>query len=89
MAESNLNKSLNDLNHELETEQPTAKSQAIADELKTHVQPLVNEPDTDHTPQYQTLGVRLNLALVDLDVDHPRLSSAIQSVLNELAAVGI
>lgn len=89
MAESNLNKSLNDLNQELAQQQPTEKTQAIADDLKTQIQPIVDDPETDHSPEYQTLGERLNLALVDLDVDHPRLSSAIQSVLNELSAVGI
>lgn len=89
MAESNLNKSLNDLNQELAQQQPTEKTQAIANDLKTQIQPIVDDPGTDHSPDYQTLGERLNLALVDLDVDHPRLSSAIQSVLNELSAVGI
>lgn len=89
MADSNLNKSINDLNQELSQQQPTEKTQAIADDLKTHVQPMVENPEADHSPNYQTLGERLNLALVDLDVDHPRLSSAIQSVLNELSAVGI
>lgn len=89
MAESNLNKSINDLNTELAQQQPTEKTQAIADDLKTQVQPIVEAPEADHSEKYQTLGERLNLALVDLDVDHPRLSSAIQSVLNELSAVGI
>ena len=89
MANPNLNKSLNDLNNELAQEQPSEKSRAIADQLRAHVQPIVEQPDADEATLYQTLSERLNLALVDLDVDHPRLSSAIQSVLNELAAVGI
>lgn len=89
MADSNLNKSINDLNEQLAQQQPTEKTQAIADDLKTAVQPIVEQPDADNTPHYQSLGERLNLALVDLDVDHPALSSAIQSVLNELSAVGI
>ena len=89
MPESNLNKSIADLNTELAQQQPTDKTQAIADDLKSHVQPIIDTPDADHSDKYQTLGERLNLALVDLDVDHPRLSGAIQSVLNELSAVGI
>jgi hypothetical protein len=89
MDNPNLNNSLNDLHNQVSQPQPTEKSQAIADDLKTSIQPIVEQPDADHSEHYQSLSERLNLALVDLDVDHPRLSSAIQSVLNELAAVGI
>lgn len=89
MADSNLNQGLNDLSKELNHAEPTEKSQPTIQDLKTQIQPLVEQPDADHSTQYQSLGERLNLALVDLDVDHPRLSAAIQTVLDELAAVGI
>lgn len=89
MAEPNLNSSLDNLNKELSQTEPTVKTEPVINDLKTQIQPIVAQPDADHSPQYQSLGERLNLALVDLDVDHPRLSAAIQTVLDELAAVGI
>lgn len=89
MPESNLNNSLNNLNNELSQPQPTEKAQALADELRARIQPIVEQPDTDHSIHYKSLGERLNLALVDLEVDHPRLAGAIQTVLDDLAAVGI
>jgi hypothetical protein len=89
MPQSNLNDSLNNLHNQVTQPQPTDKAQAIADNVKAQIQPLVDQPDADHSENYQSLGERLNLALVDLDVDHPTLSAAIQSVLRELAAVGI
>lgn len=89
MAAPNLNQSLDNLNQELNQTQPTEKSQPVIQDLKTQIQPIVEQPEADHAPHYQSLGERLNLALVDLDVDHPRLSAAIQTVLDELAAVGI
>ena len=89
MAEPNLQNSLDNLNKELNQTAPTDKTQNVITDLKTQIQPIVEQPEADHSPHYQTLGERLNLALVDLDVDHPRLSAAIQTVLDELAAVGI
>ncbi len=89
MAEPNLQNSLDNLNKELNQTAPTDKTQNVITDLKTQIQPIVEKPEADHSPHYQTLGERLNLALVDLDVDHPRLSAAIQTVLDELAAVGI
>lgn len=88
MDNPNLNKSLDNLHSELAQAQPTEKTQAIADDLRGTIQPLIAQPTADPV-HYKSLGERLNLALVDLDVDHPRLSAAIQSVLDELAAVGI
>lgn len=89
MENSNLNKSLNDLNTELQQTEPTEKTQATVAALKQDVSPMVEQPDADHAPDYQSLGERLNLALVDLDVDHPKLSTAIRTVLDDLAAIGI
>lgn len=89
MSSPNLNQSLDNLNKELNQTEPTEKSQPVIEDLKTQIQPIVEKPEEDHTTHYQSLGERLNLALVDLDVDHPRLSQAIQTVLDELAAVGI
>jgi|GEM_PF-3441670 hypothetical protein len=89
MSNPNLNDSLDKLNRELNQTEPTEKTQSVINDLKNQIQPIVEQPDADHSPRYQTLGERLNLALVDLDVDHPRLSAAIRTVLDELAAVGI
>jgi hypothetical protein len=89
MSNPNLNDSLDKLNRELNQTEPTEKTQSVINDLKSQIQPIVEQPDADHSPHYQTLGERLNLALVDLDVDHPRLSAAIRTVLDELAAVGI
>lgn len=89
MAEPNLNQSLDNLNKALNETQPTEKTEPVISDLKSQIQPIVEQPEADHSHHYQSLGERLNLALVDLDVDHPRLSAAIQTVLDELAAVGI
>ena len=89
MADSNLNSSLNNLHNELNQTQPTEKTEHVVEELKSQILPLVEQPGADHSLHYQSLGERLNLALVDLGVDHPRVTAAIQTVLDELAAVGI
>ena len=89
MDNSNLNDKISNLNEQVSQPQPTEKTQAVADSLKTTIRPIVEQPDADNSIHYHSLGERLNLALVDLDVDHPTLSAAIQSVLDELAAVGI
>lgn len=88
-AMANLNDRLNDLNQELNQVQPTDKTQAVVEDLRQRLDPIVNQPEADMTTHYRSLGERLNLALVDLDVDHPTLSAAIRSVLDELSAVGI
>ncbi len=89
MSQSNLDSSLGNLHNELSQSQPTEKTQAIVDELREKIQPLVESSDADNSAHYESLGERLNLALVDLDVDHPRLSATIRTVLDDLAAVGI
>lgn len=89
MDNPNLNNSLQELHNQVSQEQPTEKAQAIADDIRTNIQPILEQPTENLETHYKSLGERLNLALVDLDVDHPRLSAAIQTVLDELAAVGI
>jgi hypothetical protein len=89
MAESNLNDRINQLNTELSQTQPTDKTEPVVNELKEQLAPIVSQPEADHSDKYLSLSERLNLALVDLDVDHPTLSAAIRSVLDELSAVGI
>ena len=84
-----LSSSISNLGKELAQTQPTEKTQAIADDLRATIEPMLQEPEADHSVHYKSLGERLNLALVDLDVDHPSLSAAIRTVLDELAAVGI
>lgn len=86
---TNLNDKLKNLNDELSQTQPTEKTEPVVNDLKNQIQPIVDQPDADNTIHYHSLGERLNLALVDLDVDHPKLGIAIRSVLDELAAVGI
>jgi hypothetical protein len=85
----NLSSSISNLGKELAQPQPTEKTQAIADDLRATIEPILQESEGDLTVHYKSLGERLNLALVDLDVDHPSLSAAIRTVLDELAAVGI
>ena len=89
MPDTNLNNSLNELNNQLAQEHPSPKAQAVADTLRTQIQPILEQPDAADTETHKSLAEQLNLALVDLDVDHPRLSAAIRTVLDELAAVGI
>lgn len=89
MPQSNLNNSLNELNSQLGQEHPNEKAQTIAENLRTQIQPILAQPEAVDPTTHKSLGEQLNLALVDLDVDHPRLSAAIQTVLDELAAVGI
>lgn len=89
MPESNLNNSLQQLESQLSQEHPTEKAQTVAENLRTTIQPILAQPEAVDPETHKSLGEQLNLALVDLDVDHPRLSAAIRTVLDELAAVGI
>ncbi len=89
MSQSNLNDSISNLHNELSQSQPTEKTQAIVDELREKIQPLVEPSNADPSIHYESLGERLNLALVDLEVDHPTIAAAIRTVLDDLAAVGI
>lgn len=67
-------------------------------DLPQHVQPDVSaiqkQIDTimlepDHVPHYTTLNDRLLFAYVKLEIDHPNLAKAMQSVSNALAAAGL
>lgn len=89
MPDTNLNNSLNELNNQLAQEHPNPKTQEIANNLRAQLEPILEQPDAEISDAHKSLGEQLNLALVDLDVDHPRLSAAIRTVLDELAAVGI
>jgi hypothetical protein len=89
MDNPNLNKSISDLHNELKQTTPTDKTQPVLEDLRAQLDALGEQPNADNDVHYKSLGERLNLALVDLDVDHPTLSAAIRTVLDELAAVGI
>lgn len=90
MDNSQLNDKLSRLNDELNQAQPANEaSQAVVADLKQRIQPLVDQPELDHSHHYQSLRERLDHAAVHLQVEHPTLALAIQHVLDELAGVGI
>ncbi len=67
-------------------------------DLPSHVQPDVSaiEKQIDtillepaHVPHYTSLNDRLLFSYVKLEIDHPNLAKAMQSVSNALAAAGL
>lgn len=90
MQNPELNDKLRKLDSELGQVEPTSdQTRVVVNELKQEIQPIIEQPDLDHSHRYKSLDEMLNHALLHLQVEHPRLSAAIQSVLDELAAVGI
>jgi hypothetical protein len=67
----------------------TEAGRAAVDRLQAQMRPMLEAPDLDHSHDFDSLREVLDHAALHLDVEHPTLSAAIKSVLNELGAVGI
>ena len=87
MAESDLQKKLQDLSDEIErTETDDAAKQASLNEIQDLVQKAMNEPDDQHK---QSLGERLRESLLSFGVEHPSLTASMETVSEYLSSLGI
>ena len=87
MTEPKLQQTLKDLHDEIDnTQTDDEQKQAALDDLKTHVQKVLDEPDGDH---HLSLSDRLEKTLVLFEIEHPTLTAAIEQVSENLSALGI
>jgi hypothetical protein len=87
MPKSELHQSLRDLNDEIEkTQTDDEDKQAVLDEIKTHVEKVLDDPDGPH---HLDLPEPLEKAVILFEHDHPSLSRAIEITVNSLSAMGI
>ncbi|GEM_PF-3569015 len=75
------------LNEELgETQPDPAKAEHVA-ELRKQIDTVLAEPD--HKPHYKSLSDRLQFHYVGFQIDHPKLATSMESLVNTLATVGL
>jgi hypothetical protein len=87
MSKSDLQKKLRDLHQEIEkTEPDDEQRQVILDDLKGHVQKVLDEPDGDY---HHSLSERLKNNLLVFEVEHPSLTAAMEMVSEHLSSLGI
>jgi hypothetical protein len=87
MPKSELHQSLRDLNDEIEkTQTDDEDKQAVLDEIKTHVEKVLDDPDGPH---HLDLPEPLEKAVILFEHDHPSLSRAIEITVNSLSAMGM
>ena len=87
MPKAKLHQSLRDLNDEIDkTQTDDEEKQAVLDEMKTHVEKVLDDPDGPH---HLDLPDPLEKAVILFEHDHPSLSRAIEITVNSLSAMGI
>jgi hypothetical protein len=87
MPQDDLHQSLRDLNDEIDkTQTDDEEKQAVLDEMKTHVEKVLDDPDGPH---HLDLPDPLEKAVILFEHDHPSLSRAIEITVNSLSAMGI
>ncbi len=87
MAESDLQRKLQDLSDEIErTETDDATKQASLNEIQDLIQKAMNEPDDQHK---QSLRERLRKSLLSFEVEHPSLTANMETVSEYLSSLGI
>lgn len=87
MAESELQKKLQDLSDEIErTETNDTAKQASLNEIQDLVQKAMNEPDDQHK---QSLRERLRESLLSFGVEHPSLTASMEAVSEYLSSLGM
>jgi len=87
MAESDLQKKLQDLSDEIDrTETDDAAKQASLNEIQDLIQKTMNEPDDQHK---QSLRERLRESLLNFEVEHPSLTASMETVSEYLSSLGM
>jgi hypothetical protein len=87
MPKAKLHRSLRDLNDEIEkTETDDEEAQAVLDEMKTHVEKVLDDLDG---PYHLDLPDPLERAYILFEHDYPSLAKAIKVTINSLSAMGI
>jgi hypothetical protein len=75
------------LNDELgETQPDPARAPHVA-EIKQHIATVLAEPD--HKPHYKSLSDKLLFHYVGFQIDHPKLASSMESLVDSLAKAGL
>ncbi len=75
------------LNDELgETQPDPSKAEQVA-ELRKQIDTVLAEPD--HKPHYKSLSDKLLFHYVGFQIDHPKLATSMESLVNTLATVGL
>jgi hypothetical protein len=87
MPQDDLQQSLRNLNDEIDkTQTDDEEKQAILDEIKTHVEKVLDDPDG---PYHLDLPEPLERAYILFEHDHPSLAGAIEVTINSLSAMGL
>ena len=87
MAESELQKKLQDLSDEIErTETDDAAKQTSLNEIQNLIQKALDEPEDYHK---QSLRDRLRESLLSFGIEHPSLAANMETVSEYLSSLGI
>ena len=87
MNETELYRKLQALGAEIEkTQVDDPQQQAVLDELKVHIQHVLDEPDGSH---HLSLAGRLRKGLVVFEIEHPALTRTMEMVSEHLSSLGI
>ena len=87
MTESDLQKKLQDLHDEIErTETDDEDKQATLNELQSLIQHAMDEPGDHHK---QSVRERLRESLLGFGVEHPSLTTSMETVCEYLSSLGI
>ena len=84
--ETDLRHLLEELNAALSRLEPGDRSRADIERLAKAVQRRLDDPHADHD---QSLGEHLQDASLRFEAEHPRLGTAIQTVISGLGSAGI
>lgn len=87
MAESDLQKKLQNLHDEIEkTQTDDEEKQATLNELQSLIQQAMDEPE-DY--RKRSLRARLQESLLGFEVEHPSLTASMETVCEYLSSLGI
>jgi hypothetical protein len=75
------------LRDELGETQPDSALAPRVEELKAHADRVLAEPD--HAPHYKSLSDRLLFHYTGFQIDHPKLATSMQSLVDTLAKAGL
>lgn len=87
MAESDLQKKLQDLHDEIEkTQTDDEEKRAALNELQSLIKQAMDEPEDYHK---RSLRERLRGSLLEFEVEHPSLTASMETVCEYLSSLGI
>ncbi len=75
------------LNDELGETQPDPAKAPDVDAIKKQIAVVLAEPE--HPPHYKSLSDKLLFHYIGFQIDHPKLASSMESLVDSLAKAGI